>query len=141
MSYSTLIFAALLVILSLGLLASHWSAWQKADHGGLSSRELLFRRRQFRRRTLASGAIGIVGLLLASGLWMESRLGQLILALLLMIVLLFVILLALLDMLATRVYFGGESAIHSAQVALLKRELEREQARLQESQSTKPTTE
>jgi uncharacterized membrane protein YesL len=119
---STLCVAGTLVAISLALLAGHWRSWQGADHGGLAARERLFYQRQFRRRSLVSAAIGLVGLLLASGLWLESKLAQLLLAGLLMIILLCVILLALVDMLATRVHFSGESAVHAARIQALRRE-------------------
>ena len=38
MEWGTLIFSAFLVALSLVLLAVHWNAWRKSDHGGLGER-------------------------------------------------------------------------------------------------------
>ena len=69
----SLLFGAALVAISLGLLAGHWNAWRAVDHGGLPERERLFFQRQFRRRTHTSGAIGLVGLLIISGLWLEDE--------------------------------------------------------------------
>ena len=125
----TLFFGLALVAISLGLLAWHWNSWRANDHGGLPERERLFFQRQFRRRTNASGAIGFVGLLIMSGVWIENELAYAALALGMLLLVFWIILLALSDWIATRLYFDREQTVQRAQIAVLQSALKREQAK------------
>jgi hypothetical protein len=128
--YGTITFGALLVVLSLLLLAIHWNSWRKADHGGLSEREQDFHRRQFRRRIQSSGMLGLVGLLMLGSLWIEETWAQAMLWTGLLFALLWVIAMALLDYWASRTHYGRDQVLNTAEMEVLKAEIrkfEREQ--------------
>ena len=135
MDWGTIVFGSLLVVMALVLLGIHWQSWQKIDHGGLSERERLFYRQQFRRRIQASGMLGVVGLLMIGTLWLETAWSELLAWLGIMLALLWTIGMALLDWWSTRTYFGRDEAITAAQIGMLKREIRKyaeEQRREQE---------
>lgn len=127
MDWGTTIFAALLVALSLTMLAVHWAAWRKADHGGLSQRDQQFARKQFRRRTQASGMLGAIGLLMLTTQWVEEASMQLVLWLAILCAVLWVILMALIDWWSTRTFFAREEVVNTVQMELLKKEIRRYQ--------------
>ena len=125
MEWSTSIFALLLVVLSLVMLAFHWAAWRKADHGGLSERDQQFARRQFRRRTQASGMLGAIGLLMLTTQFVEERTMALALWLAILCGVGWLILMALIDWWSTRAFYGREEVVNAAQMELLKKEIRR----------------
>ena len=133
---STVIFAALLLIVSLGMLTMHWNTWQAADHGGLPERERMFMQRQFRRRLNASAGIGLVGLLLISGLWIpEESLVNLVYLCGILLLVVWIFLLSLLDILATRLHYDRQQALQAAQIAVLQAAIKRELAKQADSAS------
>jgi hypothetical protein len=123
--WNTIVFALLLVVLSLVLLAFHWAAWRKADHGGLSEREQQFTRRQFRRRTQASGMLGAIGLLMLTAQSVEEKTMSLALWLAILCAVAWVILMALIDWWATRAYYGRDEVVNTVQMEMLKKEIRR----------------
>lgn len=123
MEWSTIVFAILLVVLSLVLLAIHWASWRKSDHGGLAEREQQFARRQFRRRTQASGMLGAIGLLMLTTQFVEERTMALALWLAILCAVLWLILMALIDWWATRAYYGRDEIVNAVQMELLKKEI------------------
>jgi hypothetical protein len=106
-------------------LAFHWAAWRKADHGGLSEREQQFTRRQFRRRTQASGMLGAIGLLMLTTQWVEEWSMSFVLWLAILCAVLWVILMALIDWWSSRTYFGRDEVVNTVQMELLKKEIRR----------------
>jgi hypothetical protein len=123
--WNTIVFALLLVVLSLVLLAFHWAAWRKSDHGGLSEREQQFTRRQFRRRTQASGMLGAIGLLMITAQSVEEKTMSLALWLAILCAVAWVILMALIDWWATRAYYGRDEVVNTVQMEMLKKEIRR----------------
>ncbi len=129
MDRGTLIFAALLVALSLALLAMHWNTWRQADHGGLAERERDFFRRQFRRRIQASGMLGLIGLVMASSLWLNEIWQQALLWSGVLCALVWLVLIAILDGWSSRTFYGRDQAITAAQIERLKKELRKDTVR------------
>lgn len=125
MEWKTIVFALLLVVLSLTMLAFHWAARRKADHGGLSEREQQFYRRQFRRRTQASGMLGAIGLLMLTTQWIEERSMSLALWLAILCAVAWLILMALIDWWATRAFYGRDEVVNAVQMEILKKEIRR----------------
>lgn len=125
MEWSTIVFAILLVVLSLVLLAVHWAAWRKTDHGGLAAREQQFAQRQFRRRTLASGMLGAIGMLMLTTQFVEERTMALALWLAILCAVMWLMLMAVIDWWATRSFYGRDEVVNSVQMELLKKEIRR----------------
>jgi len=123
--WRTIVFAILLVVLSLVLLAIHWAAWRKSDHGGLSDREQQFARRQFRRRTQISGMLGAIGLLMLTTQWVEEKTMSLALWLAVLCAVAWLILMALIDWWATRTFYGRDEVLNTVQMEMLKQEIRR----------------
>ena len=119
----TLGFSACLVLLSLALLAWHWSAWRKIDHGGLAQRDQEFFRRQFRRRTLISGMVGVIGLMIACSLWIEETWAQATFWVGVLMALVWMVLLAMMDWWSSRTFYGRDQAVHAAAIEVLKAEV------------------
>jgi hypothetical protein len=123
--WKTVVFALLLVVLSLAMLSFHWAAWRKADHGGLSEREQQFARRQFRRRTQASGMLGAIGLLMLTTQWVEEKSMALALWLAILCAVAWVMLMALIDWWASRAFYGRDEVVNTVQMEILKKEIRR----------------
>lgn len=121
----TLTLAAGLVLMSLVLLAWHVRSWRAADHGGLSDRDYHFHRRQFFRRLLASGLLGLIGLLMFGDEWIAHPLTKLAYWSAIAALVLMTMALALADLLASRMHYRRQSADHVAEHALLRAEIER----------------
>ncbi len=124
MDWSTIIFALLLVALSLALLAWHWAAWRRVDYGGLSERDQQFSRRQFRRRTYASGMVGAIGLLMLTTRFAEPTMS-LLLWLAILCAVLWLMLMALIDWWSSRTYYGRDQVVNTVEIELLKKEIRR----------------
>jgi hypothetical protein len=113
------------VVLSLVLLAVHWAAWRKADHGGLAAREQQFAQRQFRRRTLASGMLGAIGMLMLTTQFVAERSMALALWLAILCAVMWLVLMAVIDWWATRSFYGRDEVVNNVQIELLKKEIRR----------------
>lgn len=123
MDWTTVLVATLLIAVSLMLLSWHWSTWQQADHGGLAERDRTYLRRQFRRRTNASGMIGLVGLMMLSTLWIQEAWLLALIWMAILAALLWVVLIAVLDGWVTHAHYGHDQAVTSAQIEALKQEI------------------
>jgi hypothetical protein len=123
--WRTIVFATLLVVLSLTMLAIHWAVWRKADHGGLSEREQQFARRQFRRRTQASGMLGAIGLLMLTTQFVEEKSMSLVLWLAILCAVAWTVLVALIDWWSTRTFYGRDEIVNTVQMELIKKEIRR----------------
>lgn len=134
MEWTTIIFASLLVVLSLGFLAWHWVAWRKADHGGLSQRDQQFARRQFHRRTQASGMLGAIGLTMLASQWIEDPRVSLCLWLAILCAVLWLGVMAMLDWWSTRTFYGRDEIVNTVEMELLKKEIRKYQEEHGETQ-------
>src|SRR5262245_42339563 len=102
-------------------------AWRKADHGGLSQRDQEFARRQFRRRTGASGMLGAIGLTMLAIQWVEDDRIRLCLWLAILCAVLWLGVTALLDWWSSRTFYGREEVVNAVQMELLKKEIRKYQ--------------
>lgn len=113
---------------ALALVAWHWSSWRTAQAADLPAAELDYRRKQFRRRTQASGMLAIAAAALIVGQFIPWRerpslyvwfwCGTALL-------LVWVVALAVGDLLATRVHFRHLFRERSEARAALHAELSR----------------
>jgi hypothetical protein len=119
-----LFFAGCLVAVSLGLMCWHVVEWRRADHGGLTDRDLRFFRHQYRRRMQASAILGIVGLLALVD-YAAVGIGRIVLWSAILLLVLWAVLLALLDWLASRLHYDAQLSATAVEQALLMREIEK----------------
>ncbi len=122
---ATYALAAGLILASLGLLGWHLRSWRQTDTGALTDRDYHFHRRQFFRRLLASGLLGIVGLLMFGDTWIVAPIVKLAYWTGIASLVLVTMLLAAIDLLASRLHYERQSADHLAEHALLRAEIER----------------
>jgi hypothetical protein len=108
MSISTLLFSLFLIAASGGLLFVHWRRWKEHRADELPAAEIEYLRRQFRRRMQASGMIGIVGFALIVGdtfiPWMNDPVVTAGFWIGVVLVTVWIALLAIVDLLAARLY-------------------------------------
>ena len=119
----SLLFAAFLFLLGMGLQAWHAQAWHAAQSRGLNERELSFARRQFRRRATSSLLIMIVGALVAGGEWIVAPAASLVYWLCVLLAVLWILALATADAFASRQYFAAEQGRQDAEFSLLSKTL------------------
>lgn len=128
---ATSIFSLLLLGISGLLLDSHRRARQRVAISDLDERAKRFSASQYRRRMLASGTIGGVGVAIALGPLIPRQLGPMVAYLVLLLsACVWIVLLGLIDLWATRWYYRRLRGEHVAAEIKLARELEaaREQA-------------
>jgi len=99
--WPTYLFAALLIGMSLALLAHHLAQWRE-QHTLTDTQVRAFLQRQFRRRSIASSLIGVTGVALIVGLWIESTLPALLFWTTVLAVVLLILALAVQDAFASR---------------------------------------
>ena len=137
-----------IVVLAAGLMVWHLQAWQNAKLAGLDPQERAFRFRQFRRRMQISVMVGLIGIGSAVGQWLMIKPYRLlaidygpmtILFVWLVIVVLaaWVIALALVDVWATRVYFGRIRHELFLKQTTLKTKLQQMQSKSSEDKTSK----
>jgi hypothetical protein len=113
-----------LVLCAAGLMAAHVRAWRRARNEPMEPKERDYRRRQYRRRMQSSAMLGLagVGILLAQVLPRPWNFFALCGVLLLVC---WLILLAVVDMLATKFYFGRVRQRYLLEEVKLEAELRR----------------
>ena len=126
--WSNILFSAFLVALAAWLLTSHASAWRTARDSEPDEKALDFHWRQFRRRMQASAMLGIVGLGVAGGLWIDAQ-DDFILSISywagLLLIVAWIAALALADWVASRFYYDLIHTDQRTEHAALKAELDR----------------
>jgi hypothetical protein len=127
---ATSVFSLLLIGLSGVMLDLHRRKWRKAEHDmSLSASERRYALSQFRRRTQASGIIGVLGVAIAIGPLIPHRPWPLALYLAALVgPCLAIVLLAAIDAWATRQYFARLHSQHLATQAKLAMDLRSESA-------------
>jgi hypothetical protein len=109
------LFSLSLLLVSGVLMFMHWRSWKTLQREERSPVELDYRRRQFRRRMMASGMIGVVGIVLFIGMalfmgpeslipWINDLMVIIIYWFAVVLITLWMILLAFVDVWATRQY-------------------------------------
>jgi hypothetical protein len=121
---SSFLFASLLLVMGLALVAWHWRSWRAAQLAELDAVSLRFAQRQFRRRTQASALIAALGLAIAGGEFVHSPWGSLGYWSGVLVLLIWTVTLALLDIVASHQHFGRQQAVHEAEAAVLRRQVE-----------------
>ena len=110
----TISFSLLLLATSLGLMWLHWRTWRTLRDLPLSEEDTEFSWRQFRRRMQTSAMIGIVGLAIFAGLWVQPTLWIVFYWLGVILLVGWVGLLAVADIVSTRLHY---SRLHRQQLA------------------------
>lgn len=118
--WMTVLFSFCLISISAVLIWSHWQTWRSVQAEASAEPSGGFRRRQFRRRTMSSTAIGLIGIaLLASPRMVDPvRLSFWFYWSGVLFAVISIGLLALLDMISTRVHFSKQHAGLADQIAL-----------------------
>jgi hypothetical protein len=108
--WSSLLISLFLLSTALGLMYWHVHSWRSAQTADMEPNELDFYRRQFRRRIQTSAMLGILGVILFCGellaLWISSQLFFIIYWSVALLLVIWLALLALVDIWATKYYFG-----------------------------------
>lgn len=130
--WSNILFSSFLVVLAVALLILHASAWRNTRESEQDEKVLDFHRRQFRRRMQASAMLGIVGLGVAGGLWIDAQ-DDTILSVIywsaILLIVAWIAALAAADWVATRFYYDLIHTDQQTEHAALKAELERIRSR------------
>lgn len=115
---------------AVALMIAHIRSWRAQQVAGLASRELEYRRRQFRRRMQTSAMLAVIAACLPLGLWILARSPQVgVYFWGGVIVLVFWLgALALADIWATKVYYGKIRYDYRVEQARLEAELRRAQS-------------
>jgi cell division protein FtsW (lipid II flippase) len=119
----SLLFAAFLLALGLGLLVWHARSWRAAQAKALNDLERKFADRQFHRRTQVSLLIAVVGGMVAGAEWIVSPVANLVYWLVVLLVVLWILALAAADAFATQQHFSAQQGAHDAELLLLAREI------------------
>lgn len=135
------ILGSVLLVVAVGLIAWHVSDRRKQRQADFAPRERDYRRRQFRRRMQVGVMVGLVGLGILLGSWLDGTehpnlfvyvwVGT-------MGLILWIILLAAGDMAATGAFFAEQRRQQLIQTAKLRAELERLRGKPQTSKETPP---
>ena len=107
---STLFVAALILIAAAVLMIWHFRAWRDAQQSKLAPGELVFYRRQFRRRLQTSAVLGLLALVILAGEilipWLQSPVFFTIFLVAVILLVTWLMLLSVMDIWATRYHFG-----------------------------------
>ncbi len=130
--WSSILFSAFLVVLAAALMISHAAAWRTARETEQDETARDFHRRQFRRRMQASAMLGIVGLGVAGGLWIDAQ-DDMVLSICywgaLLLIVAWIAVLAGADWVASRFYYDLIHSDQQTEHAALKAELDRLRSR------------
>jgi len=102
----TRLIAAVILLASIGLACWHLRVRRGHRRGELSPAEYDFYRRQFRRRIQVSTMLGVLGVLLAIGSFVELPMVGVLLYVGMLVLVLWILLLALADAVASRAHFS-----------------------------------
>lgn len=130
--WSSIFFGVFLIALSVCLLVSHAKSWRTLREEEDNERAIDFYGRQFRRRMQASGMLGIVGVAMIVGIWIDAQNDTILSVIFWCVVLLIVAwigVLAVADWISSRFYFEQVRADQETEHAALKAELDRIRSR------------
>lgn len=136
-------FSLLLLVFSGVLMFVHWRSWKVFQQEELSPTEMEYRRRQYCRRMLASGMIGVIGVVLFIGMtfflgreslipWIDDLVAIMIYWIAVVMITLWMILLALVDVWATRQYLTRICEAHLLEQTELHANMLRQKRELSE---------
>lgn len=130
--WSNILFSGFLIVVAATLLITHALAWRHTRENEEDEKALDFHRRQFRRRMQASAMLGIVGLGVAGGLWIDAQ-EDTILSIAywgaLLSIVAWIAALAAADWVASRFYYDLMNTDQQTEHAALKAELDRLRSR------------
>lgn len=131
-TYSILFISLFLLLAAVWMIVSHMRTWRGLQQEELDAEEFDYRRRQFRRRMQTSAMLGVLGVAILVGhpltLWLDSPAFFLAFWGVIVLVVLWMCLLALVDMWATKHYFGRLRHDNLVEQVLLQAEARRIQA-------------
>ena len=122
---ATQLFAGVLIVLGLVLIAWHMAAYRRTQHIA-ETPDGDFNRRQFRRRTQASVMIVILGVAIFCGQLVQSKLWGIYYWVAVLLIVFWMGLLALADIVATQYHYGRQRDRDRLNLAKLKAELARQ---------------
>jgi hypothetical protein len=123
--WPSVIFGSLLVLASAGLVAGHVLARRRRANDHLDDLERVYRVRQFRHRMQASALLGVVGLAVIGGNWVDGPPGEALYWSGVLMVVLWVLFLAGADAASTQSFFREEQKRQAAEHLALQKEIER----------------
>ena len=129
---SVIVVSVLLLLAAVGLMVSHVRSWRASQQAKLDAEEFDYRRRQFRRRMQTSAMLGVLAVAMLVGylltLWLGSRAFALAFWSAIILVVVWTCLLAVVDIWATKHYFGRLRHDSLVEQAKLRAEIRRIQA-------------
>ena len=129
---SVIVVSGLLLLAAVVLMVSHVRAWRAARQKQLDAEEFDYRRRQFRRRMQTSAMLGVLAVAMLVGyvltFWLSSKVFALAFWTAIILVVVWTCLLALVDIWATKHYFGRLRHDTLVEQAKLRAEIRRMQA-------------
>ncbi len=123
--WPSILFASLLMLLSVGLLVSHLAARRTHRAANLGPQETEYRCRQFRRRMQASALLGTVGFAILGGLWVDGPPLEALYWLAVLAAVVWILFLAGADIASTQSFFRDVQQRRSEEHAALQQEIER----------------
>jgi hypothetical protein len=131
--WPTILLAVSLLAVSAGMMALHVRAWRgrREEASGEADRD--FYRSQFRRRMQTSALVGVVGLALVAGLWIEGPLTMLCFWGGVLAVALWIAALAIADAVRSGMHFRFRRRELDTERALLENELREVRGRLRDT--------
>jgi hypothetical protein len=123
--WPSIVFGSLLLVISCGLIAAHLVARRSHALAELDEQEATYRRRQFRRRMQASALIGVVGLAVLGGLWVEGPPEEALYWCGVLLVVIWILFLAGADAASTQSFFREAQKRRAAEHLALQKEIQR----------------
>jgi heme exporter protein D len=123
--WTNLAFAVFLIVVSAVLLCTHVRAWRETQRGDSDDKAVDFLRRQFRRRMQASLMIGVVGLTVIAGLWIEEGVISVFYWSGVLLIVVWIAILAIADLVNSRFYLNQIRDQHATERAALQAEVDR----------------
>lgn len=121
----SILFGLSLVALSLLLWNRHQTAWRATQGEELDEAEQTFLSRQYRRRRMANAMIAVVGLAIILGVWVTDARAAAAYWLAVLLLVSGMVVLAMADLIATRMYYGGLHRAGQEERLLLEAELKK----------------
>jgi hypothetical protein len=114
-----------MIVVSAALVLRHRAAWRRSIEQDASDDERRFARGQWRRRVQTSGMVGIVGVMIGAGPWVQGPWVVVCYWIGAVLLVAWMLLLAIADVLATRMHFSRLSRDHVVEHLRLHAELRR----------------
>jgi ABC-type transport system involved in cytochrome bd biosynthesis fused ATPase/permease subunit len=134
-----ILLAIFLFLAAVTLMFSHVLTWQRCQKENLDANELEYRRRQYRRRMFTSGTLGVLSLIMFVGCLLviqwDSKVGGLVLWILVLLGLCWITVLAVVDIMATRRHFSDARSHQLVERVKLQAALQQIQASKSDSQA------